>query len=153
MAVAKLTKRQKITKAVKRTAWWWGGNGLYGLAPILLVLPGGFTVSSETQLKAKEAILTLINEGAINFFWLAVVGAITVDVMLARKQFKNDFPVTILIIGILFTIGVAVIYVAYVFAGDEHHSFGNERWMTIIISFFAFCFCTIGKINLFLKEK
>jgi len=153
-ATKTLTKAQKIRESVKKTAWWWFGNMIFGLAPILMALSlGSLNLPDEAEKKAKEALLDLIKEGTINLFFLAVVGAIAVDIMLARKQFRGDFPWKMLTIAIIFTGGVGYIYSVYLLNGDDDHRFGNNFWLTIIIAFIAFCYCSIGKITLFLKEK
>lgn len=152
-ATKTLTKAQRIQGSVIKTAWWWVGNVIFGLAPVLLVM---LITSLPLNLKANSSsnheLEHLIKDGAINFFWLAIMGAIAVDIMLAKGNFKGNFPIVMLVIAMAMALFVAVVYMCFVIGGDEIHAFGELSWLRIGLGLFSFSFCTIGKISLFLKE-
>jgi hypothetical protein len=145
--------RAKIKQCAIKTAWWWFGNLIFGLAPILLVmLITNLPLNIQANHLSNDELGHLIKDGTINFFCMAIMGSITVDILLARKEFEGNFPFTMLVLGVSAALLIAIIYMAFVIGGDHDHTFGQVKWLTNAVCLFSFSFCTIGKINLFLKE-
>lgn len=126
---------------------------MFGLAPILLVwVVTGLPLGKQANWQTQHELGHLLKDGAVNFFCLAIMGSITIDVLNARKCFESNFPYWMLVLGGGVALTVAITYVAFVIGGDGVIHFGEVGWLSLGLCIVSFVFCTVGKMTLFLKE-
>lgn len=150
------TRYRDEIKALQKTLLWIAGNACFVLGPwffvgILYVLGGSRRVA-ET---AREEFLHLINDGALVFFFPALLGSIAVDVFLARKQFEHKTGK--IIIFIVFSVVLEMInitvYIALLFSGTKGAGFRDlPGFQELIIGVSTF-FIILAKTTLYVKEE
>jgi hypothetical protein len=140
--------------AVKKTCIWGAFNTVFGVFPVFILwFIGKLPLPQKTIDFANRGYVKLIDDGAINFFFLAITGATIIDLLLARKKFENDYPLIMTIIGGLAVFLIVVTYMAFLLGGDEHHTFGQAKTIFWVIAGFTLCYCAHVKYNLSLKGE
>jgi len=139
--------------AIRKTCVWGVFNTVFGVAPVLILwglkhLP----LKQETIDSVNLVYIKLIDDGAINFFFLAITGAATVDLILARRQFNGDYAWIMIGIGCVAVVLIVFIYIAFLLGGDEHHTFGQAKGVFWTTAIFTLWFCAQVKYRLTLKE-
>jgi hypothetical protein len=139
---------------LKTVTLWWLGNIVFGLIPLLVVgLINIFNISEKANELTEEDMHHIINDGAINFFCLAIIGAIAVDIYSSRRRFtKHRFVSLMKWAAIGVGIIVAFVYIAFVLTKEPGSNFGDKTPLTIALVVSSLIYCTIGKINLILIE-
>lgn len=147
-------KRPIRAQAVRNTCIWGAFNTAFGIAPVLILwFISKLPLKKETVDYVRLCYIKLIDDGAINFFFLAIIGAAIIDLFLERKKFDNDYPLLMICLGGLAIILIIVIYMAFLLGGDEHHTFGQAKIIFWLTALFTLCFCAHVKYNLSLGRK
>lgn len=142
-----------IRTAIRKTFVWGLFNTAFGVAPVLILwalrhLP----LKTETINFLNLAYIKLIDDGAINFFFLAITGAATVDLILARRDFEGDFAWIMIGLGCLAVVLIIFFYMAFLLGGDEQHTFGQAKGIFWATAIFTLWFCAQVKYTLTLKD-
>ncbi|MGN6401940.1 MAG: hypothetical protein ACTHMD_15890 [Flavisolibacter sp.] len=140
-------------RAIKNTIIWGAFNTGFGVMPVLILwglrkLP----LKQVSIVYLNAAYIKLVDDGAINFFFLAIIGAATIDLILAREKFSISYLLSLVGLGFLAIVLIVFMYMAFLLGGDENHTFGQIRGIFWGTAIFTIIFCGHVKYNLTLKE-
>lgn len=135
-----------------RTLIWWLWNIIYGLIPLWVVL---LAIQLPTRVREpyKFEYARLLEGGIINFFCLAIMGAVGVDILLSRIELNKRFKNWMIAGALTPFVFMILIYATMVAGFDGIHSFGTIIGIRWALCIYTFLYCTIGKFVLFLNEK
>jgi len=126
----------------------------FGLIPLVVVWGVKlFNIDNKANAISNVEIHHLISDGAINFFCLALIGSIAVDIYIDRIHFNDHFARTMAFIGGGIGIVIAFVFLVFVLTSDNQSHFGDFGHLTIWLCVIAFIYCTVGKISLLLGKK
>lgn len=138
---------------IRKVHLWWLGNVAFGAAPLLAVyLINAFGINEKSSKATKEDIDHILNDGAINFLCLALIGAICVDIYSVKDHLKNVFVSAMKWSAVGIAVVVTFVYTAFVLTNEHDGHFGDLKPLTNGLVVCALIYCTIGKINLILIE-
>lgn len=132
---------------------WWLGNIVFGLIPLLTVLAIQMVnLNPKANAITNTEISHFLADGGLNFFFLALIGSVAVDIYSARKRFINHFAGIMIALAGAIGIVIAFIYLAFVLTKEAEERFGDMLPLTIGLGITAFFYCTVGKVNLILIQ-
>jgi hypothetical protein len=140
-------------RAIKNTIIWGAFNTGFGIMPVLILWSLRKLPLKQTSIDfLNAAYIKLIDDGAINFFFLAIIGAATIDLILAREKFSISYILSLVGLGFLAIVLIVFMYMAFLLGGDEHHTFGQAKGIFWGAAIFTIIFCGHVKYNLTLKD-
>ena len=138
------------SKCLWQALLWFFSNAIFGLAPLLalcLINP----VLDKHQ--ASSEIQKLMQGGIILFVCCALMGAVIIDILLDKMEFKklayfafNVFP--FILLGI-----ICFLYILIILGHVNITLFSSFSKFYIFVIIFTIIYCSLGKYFLYLNKK
>lgn len=134
---------------------WSIGNIFFGLCPFIVVgVLYIFGLNENAANVAKHEFWHIINDGAVVFFCCAMMGAIAVDMFLARRHFRSlGYVIFVIVLAVFLLFCVVIVYVILLYGGTKGQGFRDlPRFQEIIVGI-SFVYIIFTKSSLLIKEK